>query len=144
MSDAKTEQDKMQVGSREWRHEKHPEHFSAKKAQEVGSRAWYLQFHQELCQKMIEITAKKNADYTSGSEKDDAFANFRQVENMGTCSAEVGFLTRMTDKFSRINSFVKKGELQVKDEAVEDTLLDLANYCLLMLGYIKSKGKDVK
>jgi hypothetical protein len=103
------------------------------------TREWYLKLHKSLCNRMIEITARKNADYTGGSAENDAFANFRQVERLGICDAETGFLTRMTDKMSRINSFVKKGELKVKDESVEDTLLDLANYCLLMLGYIRSK-----
>jgi hypothetical protein len=45
----------------------------------------------------------------------------------------------MVDKLARINSFSQKGELQVKDESVEDTLLDLANYAILLAGYIRSK-----
>ena len=103
------------------------------------SREWYLQLHKLLCSRMMEITARKNADYTGGSVENDAFANFRQVERLGICSTEQGFLTRMSDKMARINSFVKKGELKVKDESVEDTLLDLANYCILMIGYVRSK-----
>lgn len=86
---------------------------------------------------MVEITARKNADYTSGS--DDPFFNFTRVEALGICETEQGFLTRMTDKVARIITFAKKGVLQVKDETVEDTLLDLANYCVLMAGYIRAK-----
>jgi hypothetical protein len=48
----------------------------------------------------------------------------------------------MSDKFARITTFVNKGVLKVKDESVEDTLLDLANYCILMAGYIKSKRES--
>lgn len=55
---------------------------------------------------------------------------------------EQGFLTRMMDKMKRISSFVEKGELQVKDESVTDTLRDLANYSCLLAGYIKSQ-KDL-
>lgn len=99
----------------------------------------YLKYHREACDKLVTITAAKNADYAGGSVIDDAFANFRQVENMGICSVEVGFMTRMSDKISRIQSFVKKGILMVKDESVEDTLLDLANYCILMAGYLRDK-----
>jgi hypothetical protein len=98
----------------------------------------YFKFHQDCLDKMAKITAAKNADYTGVG--DDPFANFTRVEAVGICSTEQGFLTRMMDKVSRINSFVQKGTLQVKDESVEDTLLDLANYCLLMAGYIKSKN----
>jgi len=89
---------------------------------------------------MCEITAKKNADYTSGSN--DPFSNFSRVEAVGITETERGFLTRMFDKFARIITFVNKGVLQVADESVEDTLLDLANYCILMAGYIKSKREE--
>jgi len=97
----------------------------------------YFKFHQDCLDKMAKITAAKNADYTGVG--DDPFANFTRVEAMGICSTEQGFLTRMMDKMSRINSFVQKGTLQVKDESVEDTLLDLANYAILLAGYIRSK-----
>lgn len=100
----------------------------------------YLQFHKSFCDKMIEITKKKNHDYTGSSA--DPFANFKKVEDMGIASVEVGFLTRMTDKFSRLNSFVQKGVLEVKDESIADTLCDLANYSALLAGYIESKRAD--
>lgn len=101
----------------------------------------YMKFHQECCDKMVSITKAKNSDYTGNT--DDPFANFTQVEKAGICSTEVGFLTRMSDKMSRINSYVQKGDLLVKDESVLDTLLDLANYSILFAGYLKSK-KDAQ
>lgn len=101
------------------------------------NKAEYLAYHEDCCERLKSITKAKNADYTGDSE--DPFANFRQVEVVGVCATETGFLTRMFDKFSRIRSFVQKGVLHVKDESIEDTLLDLANYCILMAGYIKSK-----
>ena len=90
---------------------------------------------------MQEVTKKKNADYTGKTE--DPFANFTKVEVLGICSTNQGFLTRMTDKFSRIISFVQKGVLEVEDEKIEDTLMDLANYCILFSAYIKAE-KDKK
>lgn len=86
---------------------------------------------------MIAITAAKNADYNHSDE--NPFSNFENVERLGVCSTEQGFITRMMDKMSRLVSFIHRGVLQVKDESIEDTLLDLANYCILMAGYIKSK-----
>lgn len=97
----------------------------------------YMDFHESCCKKMVEITKAKNADYTGTSE--DPFSNFNRVKDLGVCTTEQGFLVRMTDKLCRINSFVQKGFLLVKDESVEDTLLDLANYCILFAGYIKSR-----
>lgn len=98
-----------------------------------------IEFGQLFFEKNIEIMKAKNADYSGGNS--DPFGNFKSVEMLGI-SAEEGFLTRMMDKMMRISSFVKKGELQVKDEAVKDTLADLANYAMLLAAYIESK-KDV-
>ena len=103
------------------------------------NRQKYFEFHRECVEKMTEITKKKNADYAGPGN--DPFANFTRVEKMGICSTEQGFLTRMTDKMSRLSSFVQVGKLEVLDESVEDTLLDLANYAILMAGYIKSKSE---
>ena len=108
------------------------------------NRKEYMNYHMEMCDKMIDITQKKNHDYSGFSEEDDPFANFRVVEDCGIASVEQGFLTRMMDKISRINSFVKQGVCMVDDEKIEDTLLDLANYSILMAGYIKSKKGDIK
>jgi hypothetical protein len=91
---------------------------------------------------MMAITKAKNADYTGVG--DDPFANFSRVESLGITDTVRGFLVRMTDKFSRITSFAQKGVLQVKDESVEDTLFDLANYCLLLAAYIRSRKKSEK
>lgn len=103
----------------------------------------YMKFHADCCQKMIDVTKAKNADYTGGSS--DPFANFRQVGNFVQSPGvvEIGFFTRMSDKFSRIGSFITKGVLMVKDESIEDTLIDLANYCILFAGYIRSSRSVV-
>lgn len=85
---------------------------------------------------MLELTKKKNNDYSKG---EDPFKNFTMVEIMGIASAEQGFLTRMTDKMMRLSTFVQDGELMVADEKVEDTLQDLAVYSILMICYLRSK-----
>ena len=97
----------------------------------------YIQYHKEMCDKMISITEQKNADYTGSS--DDPFANFRVCEQLGVCSVAQGFVVRMTDKLKRIISIaVQQNKVKVLSETVEDTLLDLANYCILLAGYLKS------
>lgn len=101
------------------------------------NRDEYLKYHRDQCAKMVETVARKNADYAG--QGDDAFYNFTRIEVLGIASTEQGFLTRMFDKFARITTFVKKGVLQVKDETIEDTLLDLANYAILFAGYIRAK-----
>jgi hypothetical protein len=97
----------------------------------------YFEFSEEFFNSCIEISKKKNADYTG--KNDDPFSNFQSVNVLGI-STEHGFLTRMMDKMKRIASFTENGELQVKDESVTDTLKDLANYSCLLAGYLKSKA----
>lgn len=96
----------------------------------------YFEFAEQFFKDCLEISRKKNADYTGGT--DDPFSNFSSIEVL-EIPTEIGFLTRMMDKMKRVSSFVKNGELQVKDESVIDSLNDLANYCSLFAGYIKSK-----
>lgn len=83
---------------------------------------------------MLEIFKKKNADY--GDSTTQTFKEF------GLTS----YAIRLNDKLNRIKSFCKNGELEVKDESCIDTLLDIANYCLLAVIDIKNKenGKDNK
>lgn len=103
------------------------------------TKAEYFAFVEARNAKKLAITKAKNADYTGGSG--DPFANFVSVEKLGICTTEVGFLVRMMDKMMRLNSFVQKGVLEVKDESVDDTLSDLSNYADLLAGYIESKRK---
>ena len=100
----------------------------------------YFKFHEAMCAKMTSITKAKNADYCGLAAS--PFANFEKVESLGICSTEQGFMTRMMDKVMRITSFVQKGILEVKDESVEDTLLDLANYSILFAGYLREKREQ--
>ena len=99
----------------------------------------YMEFHRDCCQRMMDITRRKNHDYSGGDKSTDPFMNFTAVERMGICSTEQGFLTRMMDKMARISTLSTGTQAQVRDESVEDTLLDLANYSILLLGYIKSR-----
>lgn len=96
----------------------------------------FLEFHKQCTAKMFSICERKNNDYTGASN--DPFKNFRVVGAMGL-SVEQGFLTRMSDKMARLATFCQGKKLLVMDESVEDTLLDLANYCILLNGYIKEQ-----
>lgn len=79
----------------------------------------YMDFLQEM----------KNSDY---NPSDDALGNLKSSVKMGINPLD-GVAIRMSDKFSRFQSFIKDGILEVEDETVGDTLIDLANYSLLFL-----------
>lgn len=102
------------------------------------NREEFLEFHAEQCHRMMEICKKKNHDY-AGEEGEDPFANFTRVEAMGIATTTQGFLTRMLDKMSRLSTFAQSGKLLVEDEGPQDTLLDLANYSILLMGYLESQ-----
>lgn len=109
--------------------------------QDLKTKAGYLAFHSECCDKMKEITKRKNSDYTGNST--DPFANFQSVSKIGICSTEQGFMVRMMDKLMRIRALtVDEQTAQVKDEAIEDTLLDLANYSILLAGFLRAKTQN--
>lgn len=95
------------------------------------NREQYLELHAKMCHEMVEITRKKNMDY---STSDDPFANFRVIGSYGF-DIEQGFLTRMSDKMSRLANFTKNKKFAVSDESFRDTCLDLANYALLLAAY---------
>jgi hypothetical protein len=81
-----------------------------------------------LLDEMRAVHQRKAADY--GTRGDDPLANLRASEAFGI-PAWVGAVMRCNDKMKRVQSFVKNGEL--KNESVEDSLLDGAAYFLLAL-----------
>ena len=89
----------------------------------------------ETLEAMKSIMLAKNSDYTG--EK-GAFDNFLMVERLGITSPEKGLLVRMTDKLCRISNLLEN-EAQVKDESITDTLLDLANYSVILKCLIENK-----
>lgn len=76
--------------------------------------------HKTICSQMTETYIKKNNDYGN------AFANLRnEIPN--------AILVRLYDKYSRLKTLMSGEKQMVNDESIDDTLLDLANYCILEL-----------
>ena len=69
---------------------------------------------------MLDIYIKKNRDYGNSFEK--------SLEEFG----DIAFVVRASDKMERIKSLANI-ENEVKDESVDDTVMDLANYCIMFL-----------
>lgn len=84
--------------------------------------------------KWEEIMIAKNSDYSS---ENDVFKNFNGSELIWV-SAEQAILVRMMDKMTRIWNLLTK-EAAVKDESIQDTLLDLSNYAILLSIMISEK-----
>ena len=48
-------------------------------------------------------------------------------------------MVRLTDKMSRLSSFIESGKLHVSNETVMDTCVDVINYMVLLSAYLKEK-----
>ena len=86
----------------------------------------------EIVDEMLDLYQRKQSDYGDSVAK--------TFDEYGL----VSFLVRIEDKLNRVSTLTKKSstEQQVKDEKIEDTLLDLANYsimALIELDRVKSK-----
>mgnify|MGYP002766888155 CR=1 FL=1 len=77
--------------------------------------------HYAICQKLNAVYKAKNHDYG------DSFGD--TYKKLGIISA----VTRLSDKMNRLMSLAVKHDAQVKDEKIEDTLLDMANYAIMTL-----------
>lgn len=76
---------------------------------------------QDIVDEMTNIYVDKNHDY--GDSVHDTY------ERYGMTS----FLVRMEDKINRIKTLTEGETIKVKDEKIEDTLKDLANYAILAI-----------
>lgn len=80
-----------------------------------------------LLDELRELHLKKCADY---GVAEDPLANLRASERFDI-PAWIGAMVRAQDKMQRVQAFVRNGNL--KNEGVEDSLLDGAAYHLLAL-----------
>ena len=108
----------------------------------------------ELCK---EVTLKKNKDYTALSG--DPYFNFEQEEiqlllnknGIYTVTAmQIGLLSRINEKRKRAINILGTGEIENKDEDIQETLIDLINLTAILLSSIQNtygwaqtkKGKE--
>ena len=77
--------------------------------------------HIEICKELNDLYARKNADYG------DSFAKLRQEYG------SPAILIRLEDKLGRLKRLMMGNEQNIKDENIEDTLIDLANYAIMEL-----------
>lgn len=88
--------------------------------------------HREICENLNKIYEQKNSDY--GNSFGETF------KKLGIISA----ITRISDKYNRICSLATKPaeERKVKDESIKDTLLDMANYCIMTVIEIENENGE--
>ena len=88
-----------------------------------------VQGFEQVTSEMRELYKQKNHDYGN------SFG--RSFQKYGLISA----ITRISDKWERIDSLTQK-QAEVKDESIRDTLIDLANYCVMTIMELDKKKAD--
>ncbi|NMW84698.1 DUF1599 domain-containing protein [Peptoniphilus sp. AGMB00490] len=56
----------------------------------------------------------------------------------------VASIVRLTDKFNRMTTLYKNKELDCDDEPIIDTMLDMANYLIMTVAYLKNSNGTLK
>lgn len=84
----------------------------------------------ELSLAIADLYTRKNSDYG------DSFGI--SVQKYGLISA----LTRISDKFNRLESLILNKNRLVEDEKLTDTLLDLASYCIMTCIELQEKKEN--
>jgi len=82
----------------------------------------------DILDNMQAVYEAKDSDYSATGLP---MGNLRKCEDAGI-DAWRGCLVRIGDKMSRLENFLKEKEYLVISEKAEDTVVDLANYAILM------------
>lgn len=93
-----------------------------------------------VCQNLAELLIAKNRDYGDSAFKSPPLAP--------CLSATAAILVRMGDKIERLETLARKlandDAIAVASEPVEDTIADLAGYCVLLLIAMKERRATMK
>lgn len=80
-----------------------------------------IEIHKNICDSLNDLYKKKNQDYGDSFSK-----SYKEYGLTMSC-------IRLEDKLNRLKSLNKNGNAQVKDESIQDTLMDLANYAIMTI-----------
>ena len=78
------------------------------------------EIHAKICEELTQIYYNKNQDYS------DSFAIVR-------AKVPDAIRVRLWDKMLRLDNLLSGADALVQSETIEDTLKDMANYCLMEL-----------
>ena len=102
------------------------------------NREAFITHIEQFYAKGINIIKAKNQDYAGGN---NPFKNFEASIFVGV-SPDRGMLIRIQDKLARISNLLDS-EAAVKDESIEDTILDMANYIAILSAYLAQKKNHI-
>lgn len=88
-----------------------------------------VKVHKDIVLDLNHTYEIKNIDYG------DSFA--KSLDEDGLLVSKI----RLSDKMNRFQSLIKNNDNLVKDETIEDTLLDMANYAIMTVMWLREQKK---
>ena len=85
----------------------------------------------DITKEMVSLQEKKNKDYGNSFEQ--------TLDEFGLIAGVI----RLNDKMNRVKQLCKSQKQEVKDEKIEDTLIDLANYAIMTLSWLKNNNGKI-
>ncbi len=85
----------------------------------------------ELCREMTDLHCIKDADYDGAFEE--------SLDEFGLMHAAA----TLKNKVNRFKNVVATKKINVSSESLKDTLLDLASYAIMTVGWIDFNDKEV-
>lgn len=86
--------------------------------------------HKKICDVLNETYIQKNKAY--GNSFTETF------KKLGVISA----VTRITDKYNRLVNLSTNPNVDIGDESIKDTLLDMANYCIMTYMELENREEN--
>ena len=91
-----------------------------------------IKAHKQVCWDIHKMYVKKNSDYG-----DSVGELYRRL-------GDISFLTRISDKYNRLMNLMTKENPEQYYESIEDTIQDMANYCIIWLMEMEVLQEDIK
>ena len=91
-----------------------------------------IQKHDKICKELHALYKKKNSDYG-----DSVGELYRRL-------GDISFLTRISDKYNRLMNLMTKENASQYFESIEDTIMDMANYCIIWLMEMEVLQEDIQ
>lgn len=89
-----------------------------------------IQRHEEIMKSIHETYIQKNRAYGNSFDQ--------SCDDFGVSAAMV----RMSDKWNRLKTLTKNKDIPHGDESIKDTLLDLANYCVMTYMWLENNENE--
>ena len=89
-----------------------------------------VQSFMDITTNMAKTYAAKNHDYGNSFEQ--------SLDEEGLAASRI----RMGDKWNRYKTLSKTENMEVKDESIKDTLLDMANYAIMTVMWMDKKSGE--